>query len=230
MLHGFGSNRDEAGGGYKIFAPELAKNGIASIRIDFMGNGDSALDYAGFTLDVGAQEAAQAAAYLQETYPQVDKTRIGIMGWSMGGGIALLEAGRHSDAYKTALTWAGAPLLSIIYSAEAYDQAKTNGVYVEEFDWRAPLNIGLEAFETAYKTDILAEFSRARGPALAINGSEDASVAPDTAELIRKASGNAESESYILDGADHTFNIFSGDMGAFNALMQKSVAWFKKTL
>ena len=41
MLHGTASNRDEAGGGYKIAAPILAeKYGVATIRIDFMGNGD----------------------------------------------------------------------------------------------------------------------------------------------------------------------------------------------
>jgi dienelactone hydrolase len=231
MLHGFGSNRDEAGGGYKLFAPELAKNGIASIRIDFMGNGESALDYAGFTLDVGEQEAERAAAYLTGKYPQIDKARIGIMGWSMGGGIALLAAGRQGDAYKTVLTWAGAPLLSdAVYSEAAYAQAKEKGVSVVEFDWREPLNIGLAAFEIAYNTDILKEFSQSRAAVLAINGGEDTTVTPDTAELIRKASSNAKSEASILGGADHTFNIFSGDMAAFNALMQESLAWFKKTL
>ena len=42
MLHGTGSTKDEAGDGYKAAAPVLAeKYGIATIRIDFPGNGDS---------------------------------------------------------------------------------------------------------------------------------------------------------------------------------------------
>ena len=41
MLHGTGSNREEAGNGYAMAAPDLAMAGIATIRIDFMGNGDS---------------------------------------------------------------------------------------------------------------------------------------------------------------------------------------------
>ncbi|MEI6388636.1 MAG: peptidoglycan-binding protein, partial [Spirochaetota bacterium] len=45
MLHGTGSNRAEAGGGYDMLAPYLAQRGIASIRIDFAGSGDSKADY-----------------------------------------------------------------------------------------------------------------------------------------------------------------------------------------
>lgn len=39
MCHGNGSNRSEAGGGYDLLAPELAKQGIASLRFDYIGNG-----------------------------------------------------------------------------------------------------------------------------------------------------------------------------------------------
>ena len=46
MLHGTGSARDEAGNGYKTAAPILAAQyGVATIRIDFRGNGDSKADY-----------------------------------------------------------------------------------------------------------------------------------------------------------------------------------------
>ena len=52
MLHGTGSNRDEAGNGYKMAAPVLAeKYGIATVRIDFMGSGDSTADYTGYTFE-----------------------------------------------------------------------------------------------------------------------------------------------------------------------------------
>ena len=45
MLHGTGSNRDEAGMGYALAAPRMAADGIATLRIDFMGNGDSTASY-----------------------------------------------------------------------------------------------------------------------------------------------------------------------------------------
>jgi dienelactone hydrolase len=229
MLHGYASSKDEAGNGYQIFAPELARAGIASIRIDFMGCGDSAVDHAGFTIDVGVREAELAADFIA-AYPEVDPERIGVMGWSKGGAVALLAAGRV-PRFKSVLTWAGAPELSgAVYNAEAWDIAKRDGVYVAEFDWRGPLNLSLEAFEVAARTDVLAEFSRSTAPVFAIAGSEDTVVPPETTDRIKAASGNAASRTLIIPGADHTFNIFTGDMGAFNVLTRETTGWFKETL
>ena len=65
MLHGTGSNRDEAGNGYKMAAPVLAeKYGIATIRIDFMGSGDSTADYTGYTFESAVSDAVAAAKYM----------------------------------------------------------------------------------------------------------------------------------------------------------------------
>jgi dienelactone hydrolase len=229
MLHGYGSNKDEAGNGYKLAAPELAKNGIASIRIDFMGYGDSAVDHADYTIDVGVKEAELAADFIAAR-SEVDPDRIGVMGWSKGGSIALLAAGRI-PRFKSVLTWAGAVDLSgAVYNAEAYETAQRDGVYVAEFDWREPLNLSLAAFEVAARTDVLAEFSRSTAPALAIAGSDDTVVPPETTERIKAASGNAASRTLIIPGADHTFNIFTGDMSAFDILIRETINWFQETL
>ena len=72
MLHGTGSNRDEAGNGYKMAAPVLAeKYGIATIRIDFMGSGDSTADYTGYTFESAVSDAVAAANYAK-TLEQID--------------------------------------------------------------------------------------------------------------------------------------------------------------
>lgn len=229
MLHGYGSAKDEAGDGYKIAAPEFAKTGIASIRIDFLGCGESTVDHVNFTIDVGVIEAGIAADYIA-SLPEVDANRIGVMGWSKGGGIALLSAGRI-PLFKSVLTWAGAPVLSsAVYTDEGWAIAKRDGVYVAEFDWRAPLNLSLEAFEVADRTDILAEFSNSSAPVLAIAGSEDTVVPPETTEFIKAASSNPSSKNVIIEGADHTFNIFTGDMRAFNMLLLQTIAWFRTTM
>jgi dienelactone hydrolase len=228
MLHGYGSNKDEAGGGYKLFAPQLAGNGIASVRIDFLGCGESTADHAGFDLNVGVAEALKAAAWLAAR-PEIDAERVGVMGWSKGGAIALLAAG--SDArFKSVLTWAGAPDLSGVYTAEGFAAARRNGVYTATFDWRGPLAMSLHAFEVAAAANVLTEFSVSPAPVLAINGGADTVVPPATAERIRAASQNAASRALIIPGADHTFNIFSGDLSVFNALCEETAAWFRETL
>ena len=228
MLHGYGSNKDEAGNGYKLFAPELAKNGIASIRIDLMGYGDSTVDHANYDINVGVSEAI-AAADFAATLPQINPDKIGIMGWSKGGAIALLAAGR-SAKFKSVVTWAGAPKLGVVYSDEAFAIAKRDGVYVATFEWREPLNMSLKAFEVAAETDVLKVFSGSAAPVLAITGSEDTVVPPETATDIKEASAHQKSRLLVIPGADHTFNIFSGNMAAFNTLMEETAAWFLVTL
>ena len=106
MLHGNGSTRHEAGNAYDYTAPEMAKAGIATIRFDYIGNGDSAEDYIDFTYDKGIADAMACYEYLNGV-DSVDMARVGIMGWSQGGRLTLLTAARN-DVFKSALTWAGA--------------------------------------------------------------------------------------------------------------------------
>lgn len=228
MLHGTGSDKNEAGGGYKLAAPELAKAGIASIRIDFIGNGESKEDYINYNYTTAVSDANAAAKYMADL-DVVDETRIGIMGWSQGGTIAMLAAGENRS-FQSVLTWAGAPDLSGIATKENYEAAKKNGFYNMTFDWRSPLKLGLKWFDEVYSTDVLKVLSYSDAPVLAINGSADTVVNPSNAEKIVAASKNKNSKTLIINGADHTFNIFTGNMKSFNELVASTVDWFSKTL
>ncbi|QQO10728.1 alpha/beta hydrolase family protein [Breznakiella homolactica] len=229
MLHGYGSDKNEAGNGYKLFAPELAKNGIASIRIDFIGTGDSTVDHIYFNYDTAVSDADAAAAYIAGL-PEIDAKRIGVLGWSQGGTIAMLSAGRNR-IYKSAVTWAGAPeSAKFVSDEETYAIAKRDGYAVAEFNWRTPLKLGIDAFEIARKTDVLGELSKSKAPILAITGSNDTSVLPENVYRIAEASSNRKSETLVIHDADHTFNIFSGNMKAFTILTDATLNWFKATL
>ena len=94
MLHGNGSTRHEAGNAYDYTAPEMAKAGIATIRYDYIGNGDSSEDYIDFTYDKGIEDVVTCYEYL-ENVSDVDTERVGIMGWRQGGSLTLLTASRY---------------------------------------------------------------------------------------------------------------------------------------
>ncbi len=73
-------------------AAALSARGIASLRIDFAGSGDSEepdldLDYPGMVTD-----ATPSLDYLQQD-AAVDPTRIAVLGLSRGGSIAATVAG-----------------------------------------------------------------------------------------------------------------------------------------
>ena len=228
MLHGTGSDKSEAGGGYLLAAPALAEAGIASVRFDFIGNGESTADYIDYNFTSAVDDTNIAFAYAA-SLPRIDGHRAGIMGWSQGGTIALLAAGEN-PAYKSVVCWAGAPDLSGVADLEAYEIAKENGFYELTFDWRSSLKLGLQWFDEAYGTDVLEVFSNSTAPVLAINGALDTVVDPVNAQRIVDASRNNESEVLLIEGADHTFNIFTGDMTAFDQLIGATVDWFVKTL
>ena len=209
MLHGTGSNRDEAGGGYAYAAPVLAeKYGVATIRIDFMGNGDSTADYTGYTFASAVADAVAAAEYIA-AQENIDSEHIGVMGWSQGGTDALLSAGQHPEIFKAAVTWAGAPDLSDMLPDELYAEAQKNGYFTMEFDWRDPLNVSLQWCEDVKNVNVLDVFTGFDGPVLAIHGTEDTTVDPDWSNKIAGTSTNEASGTCFIEGMDHTFNVFT---------------------
>ena len=227
MLHGNGSTRHEAGNAYDYAAPEMAKAGIATIRFDYIGNGDSTSDYIDFTYDKGVEDAMKCYEYLA-TLGVIDMDHVGIMGWSQGGRLALLTAARN-DVFTTVLTWAGA------YDQKGgeqkqYEIAKKDGYYEVIYDWRAPLKQSPAYYECAMAIDYAAEVANIKAPILAINGKEDTTVLPETAQKIVDASTNPDSRVLLLDGADHTFCVFSGDDTVLKTLVQDTIDWFNKTL
>ena len=232
MLHGTGSNRDEAGNGYKMAAPVLAeKYGIATVRIDFMGSGDSTADYTGYTFESAVSDAVAAANYAK-TLEQIDGEHIGVMGWSQGGTDALLCAARAADVFTSVVTWAGAPDLSDMLTDELYEQAKANGYFVMDFDWREPLNVSLQWCEDVKNTDVLGEFEAGyTGPVLAIAGKEDTTVDPEWSNKIVAASKNPASKTCFIEGMDHTFNVFAEeDLHSQYQAVDETGKYFRETL
>jgi len=235
MLHGTASNREEAGNGYKMAAPVLAeKYGIATVRIDFMGNGDSTADYMGYTFDSAVSDAVAAANYMKEQ-PAVDAEKIGVMGWSQGGTDALLACAWHPEVFKSVVTWAGAPsmVLDGFFTEENYEEAKKNGYFTMNFDWRTPLNVSLEWCEDVMTTDVLAEFAAYTGPVLAVHGTADVTVDPEWSNKIVAANANSASKTCFIEGMDHTFNVFTEiDAGypSLNNAVDATGAFFAETL
>lgn len=91
MVTGSGQqNRDEELFDHKPFAviaDALARNGIASLRYDDRGWGDSSVNFADFTTNDFKQDAEAALRLLRKRFGKV-----GILGHSEGGTIALLLA------------------------------------------------------------------------------------------------------------------------------------------
>lgn len=209
MLHGTGSQKNEVGNGYQTAAGILAeKYQLASIRFDFCGCGDSNGRHRDFNFTVAIEETLLAREYLKDQLKE--NVKIGIMGWSQGGTLAMLAAARYPELFSCIVTWAGATTLkNVILTDALYEEAKRNEYFVMQFPWRNPLEFGLSWCKDVRNTDVLKEISRYQGPVLAIAGTEDTIVPAENAKEIVRASSNQFSEAYLIEGMDHTFHVFA---------------------
>ncbi len=101
MLHGFTNVRDElpvAGTDEKMYermARVLGEHGMASLRIDFRGSGDSDGAWADTTFTGQIADALAAIDFL-DALPAVDMARLAVLGFSQGGLVAAQIAARDA--------------------------------------------------------------------------------------------------------------------------------------
>lgn len=107
-----GHTRDEVVFGHAIFlvlADHLTRHGIAVLRYDKRGLGQSTGDYASATSADFAADADAGVTYLK-TVPQIDARRIGLIGHSEGGVIAPMVAERDpAAAFLILMAGSGVP-------------------------------------------------------------------------------------------------------------------------
>jgi dienelactone hydrolase len=229
MLHGFGSHKDEVGDMYKRLAEALSKQGIASLRIDFRGWGESAGKMEESTLQGQVDDAATAYTYFQGL-PFVDQARIGVVGFSLGGGIAVVSAAQHPEWYTSMVTWSSVGDFKadfLFLGQENFDKAAQEGTVTIDLGW-FEVTLGDGFFKSLDLYDLQQEISKYPGAFLAIAGSEDFSAAY-TDGYVAGAAGSPK-ETYILEGADHIFGVLGEDQSTANQVIEKTVQWFKETL
>ncbi len=127
MAHGHGGSRHE-GGGYRLVAEAMAKNGIASIRMDFPGCGDSTESFTNNNLSNMLLDL-QAARDYAASRPEIDDDRVGLLGYSMGGRLVALLA-EMDPSYKVMAAWTPAVTdgaqrnIESLGGADAYNRLK----------------------------------------------------------------------------------------------------------
>lgn len=101
IVHGFASSKVGTHRSWVYLAESLAKGGIAALRFDFRGAGDSE----------GSLSEMDLEGYISDAYAALCEVKnrgfrqIGFFGSSLGGAIAVLTAGRHGGVDSLAL-WA----------------------------------------------------------------------------------------------------------------------------
>lgn len=232
LLHGSASHKNEVGDLYLRLAEQLANNGIASIRIDFAGTGDSPVDYTHYTLKTAVRDAEVALAFLR-SQPQVDDHRIGVVGFSQGGLIAQLLLAQQ-PGIKSFVAWSSVASDGIGPFADMFETlymtAKREGQVEQQFAWRPPLSVSYEWFEQVMANQSLSGMAEYTGSVLAIAGSNDTVVPPTAATKLIVASGSDVARAVIIKGADHIFNVLDENANQDEQLLEMTTEWFAEAL
>ncbi|MCC5832688.1 MAG: alpha/beta fold hydrolase [Chlamydiales bacterium] len=104
ILHGFASSKHGSNRCYVILAEALAKAGIASLRFDFRGSGDSESTLSASSFEDLISDALAFSKHLS-SLDKIDTSRMGLFGASLGGAIGVEACGRGAEAKALAL-WA----------------------------------------------------------------------------------------------------------------------------
>ncbi len=104
ILHGFASSKHGSNRCYVTLAELLAKEGIASLRFDFRGCGDSEGSLSEASFNEMISDAVAASKHLL-TLEGIDISRMGVFGASLGGALAV-ESSALCEMTKAMALWA----------------------------------------------------------------------------------------------------------------------------
>jgi hypothetical protein len=229
MLHGFGSSKDEVGGMYAREAAALAERGIASLRISFRGFGKSDGDTGATTIDQQVEDALAAVEFLR-TQDGVDPDRLGLLGFSLGGGVAILAAVERPEDFKALATWSSVRDFDTDMKASlgqaTFDRARAEGIVGLDLGWRT-IALKAEFFDSLEAHSISEALDASDVPTLAVAGSEDFSA--QYVESFAEA-GAQGSEAWIVPGADHIFGVLGEDQTTAEEVITRTADWFEQVL
>jgi len=208
FCHGFAGNKIEAHRIFVKMARALEKKGIVSLRFDFRGCGDSSGDFKDTTVMDEVEDTDRAINFIKRQ-PGIDRTKIGIIGLSLGGAVAAYAASRHKEV-KALVLWA--PAADLVEEAEQI--RSENGVQeikkLKAVDYYGTL-LGRPFIKQIPRVQPLLAIKKYRGAALIIQGTRDDSVPlGHSLGFYRAMKKNGLSvERVLIKGANHVFSSYA---------------------
>lgn len=225
---GFAGNKC---GKFRMFVTlgkELAKQGIAVLRFDYRGSGDSEGEFSNITLEGKTSDTVKCLEFLAND-PQIDGTRLGLLGRSLGGAIAVLAARRY-HAIKSLVLWA--PVFKSDPWRELWESYQSNRQLdqnKQEILRNLPTNVpNLMFLNQFFKLDLERELEGLKQiPLLHIHGEQDQIVKIEHAKDYEKARIGLDNTRFIqLPRSDHDFS----DLSEQTIAIQETCHWYQQTL
>jgi len=227
---GFAGNKC---GKFRIFvllAQELTKQGIAVLRFDYRGSGDSEGEFQEITINSQVSDTLACLDHLKKDL-RIDPSRLGLLGRSLGGMVSILAANRFSNIKSLAL-WA--PVFSSdpwkklfeTFSFASVDTLKKGAM--PHLPSNIPTLPSMEFLKQFFQVDLKKELSRmVHIPLLHIHGQQDEFVEFEQSLEYEKACEKYTKTRFIqLPHSNHDFS----DEEERETTISETCHWFKETL
>ena len=205
FCHGFSGTKD--GPLFELICDTLQAHGVASIRFDFNGHGESEGEFKDMTVPNEIEDAKKVVAYVSDLRYV---SSLAIAGHSQGGVVAAMTAGQLSEelgepAFKAVALMAPAAVLR-----DDAIRGNTMGKQYDPFDpgeyvelWGG-LKLGGKYIRTAFSLPIYETAAKYQGPALIVHGNADRVVPYTYGERFHQIW--PKSELVIQEYFDHGFS------------------------
>jgi uncharacterized protein len=235
--HGHGGGRNENGGLARI-ADALAQAGIASIRFDFAGAGDSTEPFTKLSYTTMLADSDAALTWAVRNLP-VDTRRIGGFGYSEGSAVVAMQAGRPFTPYK-AVSLLGplaepTDVFGIFFGGlfdAYYAEAQANGFAVVTTPFGQIQDTSLEWFQESIAADPAGDLSYFTGKVQLLWGEEEQIIPFSQVEAFQAAAAqNAKRTTTVtIPDADHGYGFYSDQPAVDAALHEALVRFFTSSL
>ena len=237
MNHGHGGGRQE-GGGFGKLAKALADAGIMTIRMDFPGTGDSKESFTEGYLSNMISDSNASLAYMLANFP-ADKDKLGILGYSMGGRIALTIAQTPDNPYKAVGLLApsadpGKGLLLFFAGSEEkyealYAEASTDKGYADYTTiYGQQQKLGKKWFDELLASSPLEGIGAYKGPMLVVHGDKDTVI--QQSEIDHVVAAYPAASVVTVPDADHGYGFYSDQPDVTKLVQDSFAAFFSENL
>lgn len=201
LCHGFGGDKCENGGMLKGFAEALAERGVASVRFDFNGHGESEGSMREMTV---LNEIEDAKKVVKWAASQLwCSGQVSLVGHSQGGVVASMTAGELGEGGVSRL-------VLLAPACVLKDDVRRGSTFGSKYDPKNPpevvalpggKEIGCEFILSAYNLPIFETAKKYQGPLCIIHGTGDPIAKKDHVERLHAE--HPGSEMHLMDGDDH---------------------------
>lgn len=224
MNHGFAGSKEE-GIGFVTISKALADQGIGAVRFDFSGCGASAAPFSEFNLKNNISDSNAVLNYVLET-ENIDRKRLGILGYSMGGRLAIMVTDKDDNPYKAMVLIAPGAQEAMDFAEIMGGKAERDKIIVEFFGQK--LEIGNEFIEDVRTSNDIMKKVTKKVDSIVFSGTEDVLVTPETCKTISNKLG---SKLFTLEGADHSYGFFeNGNIEYINKIVNETISFFNEKL